>query len=367
MTRSAAFCVGIVGPLPPPPGGMANQTRQLAELLRQSGLSVEIVRTNGPYRPSWIARLWAVRALFRLVPYAIALWRCAGRADVFHVMANSGWAWHLFAAPAVWIARLRGTPVVLNYRGGLAEAFLARRERVIRLTLDRVARVIVPSDYLREVFARREIECTVVPNVVDLARFSDEETSAPGAALVITRNLEEIYGIDIGIRAFAKVHRVKREARLTIAGDGPERPNLERLCRDLGVSEAVTFTGPLDRADMARLYRSANVVLNPARVDNTPNSLLEALAAGVPVVSTDAGGIPYIIEHGRTGLLACVDDADGLAEHAIRVLHEPELAGRLRRAGLEEATKYAWPAVKEQLIDVYRTAIDRAAPDTARV
>ena len=89
---------------------MANQTRQLARLLEAEGCSVTVVRTNAPYRPAWIGRVRGVRALFRLVPYIISLWRAMRGADLAHVMANSGWAWHSFAAPAIRIAAWRGRP-----------------------------------------------------------------------------------------------------------------------------------------------------------------------------------------------------------------------------------------------------------------
>jgi len=105
---------------------MANQCRQLARLLRAEGVEVEMVRTNVPYSPRWIASLRVVRSLFRLLPFLVRLWRVTGRVDVVHVLGNSGWAWHLCAAPAVWIAKIRRTPVIVNYRGGEADLFLAR-------------------------------------------------------------------------------------------------------------------------------------------------------------------------------------------------------------------------------------------------
>jgi len=72
--------IGLVGPLPPPSGGMANQTRQLARLLADAAMAVEIVPVNARYRPHWIGNVRGVRAIFRLVPYLLSLWRCAGRA-----------------------------------------------------------------------------------------------------------------------------------------------------------------------------------------------------------------------------------------------------------------------------------------------
>src|SRR5262249_10620028 len=99
--------LALVGPLPPPSGGMANQCRQLARLLGEAGVQVEVVQVNAPYRPAFAEKLKGVRALFRLAPYTLALWRAAGRADVMHVMASSGWSWYLFAVPAIYLARGR--------------------------------------------------------------------------------------------------------------------------------------------------------------------------------------------------------------------------------------------------------------------
>jgi hypothetical protein len=90
----ASLRVGLVGPLPPPAGGMANQTLQLANLLRSEDASVVLVRTNAPYSPAWIGALRDIRAFFRLIPYLFRPWQAAGCVDLFHVMANSGWSWH---------------------------------------------------------------------------------------------------------------------------------------------------------------------------------------------------------------------------------------------------------------------------------
>ena len=87
---------------------MANQCEQLVRLLRDEGMSVNLVRTNSPYRPAWTGAIPILRAGFRLVPYVWKLWRAIGRSQVVHVLANSGWAWHLLAAPALWIGTLRG-------------------------------------------------------------------------------------------------------------------------------------------------------------------------------------------------------------------------------------------------------------------
>src|SRR5574340_361920 len=114
--------IGLIGLFPPPSGGMANQTLQLAKLLRQEDIMVELVQVNRPYHPRWVAKLKGIRAAFRLLPYLAHLWRSVGKVQLLHIMANSGWSWHLFAAPAIWVGWIRGEPVIVNYHGGEAEA-----------------------------------------------------------------------------------------------------------------------------------------------------------------------------------------------------------------------------------------------------
>ena len=364
MTEPTPFSIALVGPLPPPPGGMANQTRQLARLLQESGITVDVVRTNTPYRPAWVERLRGLRAVFRLVPFVASLWRVAGRVDVdiFHVMANSGWAWHLYAAPAVLIARWRGKPVVVNYRGGGAEAFLARQARWVIPTLARASLVIVPSNFLGVVFRKHGVDAEIIQNIVDLSRFRPAERSRADLHLIVTRNLEDIYDIPTALRAFASVKRVHPRARLTVAGSGPARAELERLTRELGLERDVTFAGRVDNEQITELYRSASLFLNASKVDNMPISLLEAMASGLPIVSTNVGGIPFLVEDGTTALLVRPGDPGAMADAVLRLLADAALADRLVAAGLTAAQAYSWEHVRPRLLDAYARTLGRTVP-----
>jgi glycosyltransferase involved in cell wall biosynthesis len=336
---------------------MANQTRQLARLLADSGLAVEVVQVNAPYRPQWVGHVRGLRAVFRLFPYLGQLWRSAGRCNLFHVMANSGWAWHLCAAPAVWIARMREIPVVVNYRGGQAEGFLQRQIAWVRPTLQRATIIAVPSAFLKSIFAKHGFDTEIVPNAVDLERFFPADQLPGRMHIVITRNLEPIYGIETGLRAFGAIHAELPEARLSVAGIGPQRAQLEKLAKDLGIDHAVRFTGRLDGDALPAFYRTADLMLNPSTIDNMPNSILEALASGVPVVSTDAGGIPHLVRNDHTALLVPPGDPEAMAAAVLRVLRDTGLAARLRAQGRQAAQAYAWPRVRDLLFTVYARAL----------
>ena len=348
--------VCIVGPLPPPSGGMANQCRELVRLLGEEGVQVELVRSNAAYRPAWVGRIPVLRALFRLLPYAVRLWGAAGRAEVLHVLANSGWAWHLFAAPAVWIGRLRGRAVIVNYHGGNAATFLARAPRIVLATLRQASALVTPSSYLQRVFAAHGLQATVVANVLDLTRF-EPATRRPverAPHLIVTRNLEAVYDIPTAIRAFAKIRVTFPEARLTVAGSGPELSRLQALVDELALSEAVTFSGAIDNAKIPALYATADCLLNPSTVDNLPVSILEAFASAVPVVSTDVGGIPDLVEDGVSAQLVPAGEPGRMADAAVRVLGNPDMAASMCAAGQRTVGAYAWPSVRTQWLREYR-------------
>lgn len=366
--RAATPSVCIVGPLPPPSGGMANQCEQLVRLLQRDGVQVELVRNNPPYSPSWIGQLPGLRAVFRLVPYLYRLWSAAGRVQVMHVLANSGWAWHLFATPAAWIGRARGVGVIINYRGGNADRFFSSAPGHVLATLAKADARVTPSGFLQRVFAKHGLDATIVPNIVDLSRFRFVQRPPFGDAphLIVTRNLEPIYDIPTAIRAFAIVRRRFPGARLTVAGSGPELDRLRALAGELGLEDCVNFCGRLDNAEIPALYASADCLLNPSTVDNMPISILESFASGVPVVSTDAGGIPDLVDNGVSGLLVPVGDADAMANGVLRVLGDQSLSAALRAAALEAATAYAWPTVREQWLQVYRSVAKAASIDSRK-
>ncbi len=246
--------------------------------------------------------------------------------------------------------------MIVNYRGGEAAAFLQRSAGLVRATMRRASRLVVPSSFLQEVFARHQMPADVVPNIVDLSRFHPAEPRAT-VQLIVARNLEPIYDNATALRAFARVLSEYRDARLILAGTGPEEPALRGLAADLGITGQVHFAGRLERDAMAQCLRESRVSLNPSLADNMPNSVLEALASGVPVVSTRVGGVPHIVEDGETALLVPPGDPGAMAAAVLRLLREPALAERLRTAGLRSVTGYTWAQVGPRWGVVYRSAL----------
>ncbi len=356
----------LVGPSLAILGGQSVQLKRLLDKLEEAGEVLPGFLPVNPQLPGPLGalqRVKYVRTVVTSLAYLVGLLRTVPRYDVIHAFSASYWSFILAPLPAMLVGRLFGKKVVLNYHSGEAEDHLQRWRRTALPAMRLAHAIVVPSGYLVDVFARFGLEAQAIPNFVDVERFPWRERPSPRPVFLSNRNLQGLYNVGCIIRAFAIVRREVPAARLLVAGFGPERDALEALAHDLGVDGVVEFRGKLEPAAMAALYDEADVYLNSPNIDNMPLSLIEASAAGLPVVSTDAGGIPYLVTHDESALLVPCDDAAALAAAALRVLREPGLSTRLaataRRHCLE---RYTWVATWGQWRDLYATLVRGARP-----
>jgi glycosyltransferase involved in cell wall biosynthesis len=336
-------------------GGQAVQAARLTEnLRREPGLRVGFLPVN-PRLPSILRKIQKIRYVRTVVTSALYLTTLLARVwkyDVVHVFSASYLSFVLAPAPAIVIARLLGKKVLLNYRSGECEDHL-RRWRTALPVIRLAHRVIVPSGYLVDVFSRFGIQAQAIANIVDLSRFAFRERHPLRPILLSNRNFESLYDVEAILRAFALLQVRVPHARLIVAGDGSRRDSLHRLAVDLDLKN-VEFTGPVAPEQMHELHQQADIFVNASNVDNMPVSILEAFASGLAVVTTDAGGIPYIVTNERNGLTVSLGDWVRLARKVLALLENHELARRLISAAREDSEKYQWPAVRSEWLLAYR-------------
>jgi len=248
-------------------------------------------------------------------------------------------------------AMLCGVPVIVHtfhghvLRGYFPPAKTAAYRTIERVLARRTNRLLAVSDRVRDELLAlgvgRPDQYATVPLGFDLApllgaaRRRGElraELGVGDAPLVgIVARLVPIKAHEVFLAAASRVHAVVPAARFLIVGGGERRPVLEQQVEALGLGGVVTFLGW--RADLDRLYADLDVVVLTSRNEGSPVALIEAMAAGVPVVATAAGGVPDVVEHGTSGLLAPVDDDATIAAHVLTVLANRESAVVMGRHG----------------------------------
>lgn len=345
--------IALVAELPPPVGGMAIQAARLGEALRREGHVVRHVRTNALRHGSIVRRVPALRGVVNLVLFLATLVSGLRGVHVIHVFAHSGLSYFLFAVPPIALGRLLRRRVVVHYHGGAAPQFLRTAAPFVVPWLRLADVLLVPSGFLARAFQRHGLLPVEVANLVDpvVGQRRPPEPSAP--RILMARNLTPVYNVACGLKAFREILKRFPRATLTVAGDGPDRTELEALARTLGLGDRCSFVGSVDNDALRRMMLEADLLLNASRTDNQPVSIVEAFSAGTIVVSTNVGGIPDLVTHDVDGLLAPDDDHLALAGEALRALSDPILARRLAASGAARATDFTWPRIYPTLAMAY--------------
>lgn len=335
-------------------GGQAVQAQALYDRLTADGWDVTFVPVNPrfPARAAWLRRVPLARTLANQSLYLPSL-HALRHADVVHVFCASYWSFLLAAAPALVVGRALRKRVLLNYHSGEAPDHLARWGVLVHPWLRLADEIVVPSQFLAHVFARHGHRARVIHNIVDLRRFDYRDRAHLRPVLLSNRNLEAHYGVDNTLRAFALLRERRNDAELTVAGAGSEEPRLRGLAQQLAV-DGVHFTGRVAPDAMPQLYQDADVFVNSSTIDNQPLSVLEAFAAGVPVVSTATGGIAAMVRDGETGTIVPAQDPVAMAAAVEDLLAHPARAREMALRAHDELRSYTWGVAREQWSRAYR-------------
>ena len=345
--------IALVAPSSDILGGQSVQAATLCRALRDDGWHVDFVPVNPrfPRLLGWLRRVPYARTVLNEALYASAC-RAIRRADVVHVFTASYWSFLLTAVPALLEARYFGRRTVLNYHSGEADDHLRRHGPLVHPWLRLADTLVVPSAYLKGVFARHGHAAEVVPNAIDIERFAYRERRPLRPLCLSNRNLERHYRVDDVVRAHALVRVRHPDAALVVAGTGSQRATLERLAAHLG-PEAVRFVGRVEPERMPALYEAADLFLNGSVVDNQPLSILEAFASGLPVITTATGDIGAMVRPGDTGAIVPPGQPEAMASAVEGLLADPDGARAMARRARAEVEQYAWPAVRQRWEAVY--------------
>jgi glycosyltransferase involved in cell wall biosynthesis len=360
--------VAIVAPSLRILGGQAVQADRLLEAWHSDPCVHAWLVPHNPLPPvpfRWMTGIKYLRTLATELTYIPLLVKELRRADVVHIFSASYSSFLLAPLPALLVARALGKPAVLNYHSGEAEDHL-RRSAVARWALSTANRIAVPSRFLRDVFSRFGVDSIVVPNIMALESFPYRPRVPLRPRLLSTRNLERLYNVACTLRAFRHIQDRYPDASLTLVGSGSEETRLRTLASELRLRN-VAFVGRVAPREIPAFYADHDIYLQSPDIDNMPLSVLEAFASGLPVVSTEAGGVPSILRHGQDGLLAPLDDDAALAEQVLHLLANPDRARALAETAHGTLTHYTWEQVRDQWLTLYRSLLPQAAAGATTV
>jgi len=346
------------------PGGTERQMIELIRRLDPSRWTVHLACFEG--EGTWFQRAAELAASVAEFPvksfkhpstvrhlYTFAKWCRARRIAVVHATEFYS---NIFALPGASLARVQariGSRRGLNPDKSRAQLALQRAAYSCANTIVANSRAAADRLVVERVPAER---IAVVPNGLDFDRVVTWHPRSTLRKVVVVANLRREKGHDVLIDASVDILRLVPDATFDIVGSGSELEPLLARARARGVTSAFRFLGHRD--DVPERLADADIFVLPSRSEALPNAVLEAMASGLPIVTTAVGGMLELIDHGRTGLLAAAGDAASLAEQIARVMLDPAFAARLGRAARDDArSRYSFERMIAGFERVYLDAL----------
>ncbi len=353
--RSKSISLLIIGPSMDILGGQAVQVRRLLGILEDvEGLDVTFLPINPrPPRPFlWILSIRGLRTIVTFAQYIVRLAWTIPQHEVLHIFSAGLTSYALWTVPALLIGRLWRKKIILNYHDGQGDQHL-REWRTAKPTIALADRLVTPSGFLVDVFRNHGMQARSIVNIIDTSRFIYRKRRKLRPIFMTNRILEPLYNVECILRAFSIIQKSYPDATLTIAHDGCSKPSLEKMAQELKL-ENTRFIGRVPHDKVTELYDAADIYLTSPNIDNMPVSLLECFAAGLPIVATKAGGIPYVATDRESALLVDINDHEALAARSIELLENEHLVEHITNGGLEAVKRYHPAPVREQWSALYR-------------
>lgn len=343
--------VALVAPSIRNVGGQSIQARRLIDAFATNeNPHVEFV-ANDP--PTVFQNVKFLRTVFASLAFWFALFKKIPPADIVHIFSSGTTSYIISTLPPFLIAKFFGAKTILHYHTGEAEKHLTEWKRTAKPTMKLFDEIVAPSEFLVDVFRKFDLPARAIYNFVETDRFVFRNRKPLRPIFLSNRNFEAHYQVADVLRACRIIQNEFPAASLIVAGYGSEEQQLKSLAAELDLKN-IEFVGRVENAAMPRLYDRADIYLNSSVVDNMPLSIIEAFACGLPVVSTNAGGIPYICEHEETALLVEVNDYKALARETIRLLESDDLAQKIIANARRNCVKYSWENARAEWLETYR-------------
>jgi N-acetyl-alpha-D-glucosaminyl L-malate synthase BshA len=362
-------------------GGSGAVATELGIALAGRGHEIHFITYRQPFRlPAYLHNVFFHEVdvgrypLFEYPPYDLALAVRMHEVVLAHGLEILHCHYAIPHATSAWIARemlrqqRRDVKVITTLHGtditivGQDPSFNA----ITKFSIEKSDRLTAVSEFLRretyEAFGCTACDVKVIhnfidPGVYDRARYASLRTEFDDEKPILMHisNFRRVKRVKDIVGIFARVNE-EIPSRLVMIGDGPDRTTAEEETRQLGVESSVSFLGKID--NVAPLLATADLFLLPTESESFGLSALEALACGVPVIGTRAGGLPEVVRDGETGFLCAVGDVEGMSRHALALLRDRNLWKRMSDLGAVDArARFSESEIVSQYEQMYQTSL----------
>ncbi len=320
----------------------------LAKKLRSAGLKVTTASDRKARAP-------------RLMDIVSTVWRKRHEYRVANVDVYSGLAFGL-AEAACYALRAARKPYVLTLRGGNLPNYSRKWPGRVKRLFRGASVVTTPSDYLMEHMQDFRDDIQLLPNPLHLDRYQYRCRNQVKPNLIWVRSFHNVYHPENAPRVIAELAGDFPDIQLTMVGPDKKDGSFEAtqdVARQLGVLDRIEFTGGVTKQAVPEHLDRADVMINTTNVDNTPVTLLEAMACGLCVVSTDVGGVPYLATHGENALLVPPRDHRAMAASVRQLLGDRELSAKLSVGARQFASQFDWDAILPHWLNLFSDVASR--------
>ncbi|MCF6294177.1 MAG: glycosyltransferase family 4 protein [Flavobacteriaceae bacterium] len=293
--------------------------------------------------------------LFRLIDMLKACFKYSAKVDfvLIDTYSTLNFFYAFFTSQLCRLLKLKYIPIL---HGGNLPMRLDNSSMLSRLIFSNSYQNIAPSNYLTEEFSARGYSTIFIPNVLEIKDYKFLEREIVSPKLLYVRAFSKIYNPELAIKVLDMLLELYPNALLCMVG--PEKDESLQVCKSLVKSlkleNHVEFTGVLPKLRWHKKSEDYNIFINTTNFDNTPVSVMEAMALGLPIVSTNVGGMPYLISDKKDGLLVDKNDADEMVNAVKYIIDNQEFARQIAVNARHKVEQFNWEQVKKLWFNVLR-------------
>jgi L-malate glycosyltransferase len=292
----------------------------------------------------------AANSVVRLAEMVFGFLRNAGRAKLILIDTYSSMGFYYAFILGV-MARLFRVPYIPILRGGNLPLRLKMNPRSSKFYFGKAKRLVSPSSYLEEAFSNWGFDqIEYIPNHIDLPHYPFQKRIKTELRILWVRSFHEVYNPKMAVDLIKVLNSDGENASLCMVGPDKDGSmgTIKKYIRDQGLVNCIQIVGKLKKQEWIEFSREYDLFINTTHVDNTPISLIEAMALGLPIVSTSVGGIPFLLSDGQTGFLVPDNQPEVMAEKILELKNDSSLYQKVALNARVEAENFSWEITRSK-------------------